>query len=103
MKKLDLTNQTFGLLTAVRVIEHELPPTRCKSLRWLCRCACGGTRVVTAAKLRAGVVTQCGCVSGRLGCGPKPVAPLFSSVLDHYLYRHPPPADAFPPDESGVP
>ena len=55
--RLDLTGQRFGLLTVVARAENVGPRTA-----WLCRCDCGGERVVKTVHLRAGKVKSCGCV-----------------------------------------
>ena len=56
MRGLNLTGQRFGRLVAIR---------RTKSLkkkaRWECLCDCGKTAIVTAAHLRHGGTTSCGC------------------------------------------
>ena len=33
--------------------------------RWLCRCTCGGEKIVTAYDLKAGKVKSCGCLAHR--------------------------------------
>lgn len=55
-KKLDLTGQRFGKLTVVAPAENIGRRTA-----WLCRCDCGGERVVKTVHLREGKVTSCGC------------------------------------------
>lgn len=55
MKKVDLTGKRFGRW---RVIEQA---PRSYQTMWLCECACGVTRVVSGANLRAGNSTSCGC------------------------------------------
>ena len=55
-KRLDLTGQRFGLLTVVERVESIGNRTA-----WLCRCDCGGERVVKTMHLREGKVTSCGC------------------------------------------
>lgn len=52
----DLTGRTFGLLTVVGREE-----SRNGRSRWLCRCTCGGEKIVTAHDLKAGKVKSCGC------------------------------------------
>ena len=54
--RLDLTGRRFGSLTAVAPAENIGSRTA-----WLCRCDCGGERVVKTVHLRAGKVTSCGC------------------------------------------
>ena len=55
-KRLDLTGQRFGRLTAVEPAENIGRRTA-----WRCRCDCGGEYVVKTVHLRAGKVTSCGC------------------------------------------
>lgn len=54
--KLDLTNQSFGHLTAISPAEKIQGRTA-----WLCRCICGNECVVTTKALRSGKRTTCGC------------------------------------------
>lgn len=56
----DLTGRTFGLLTVVGREE-----SRNGRSRWLCRCTCGGEKIVTAYDLKAGKVKSCGCLAHR--------------------------------------
>lgn len=56
--KLDLTNQSFGYLTAISPAEKIKGRTA-----WLCRCTCGNECVVTTKDLRSGKRTTCGCRS----------------------------------------
>lgn len=56
----DLTGRTFGLLTVVGREE-----SRNGRSRWLCRCTCGGEKIVTAHDLKAGKVKSCGCLAHR--------------------------------------
>lgn len=52
----DLTGQKFGLLTVLR---HEGYGDG--HATWLCRCDCGGTKVVSTGLLRGGRRKSCGC------------------------------------------
>ena len=56
MKKLDLTGQEFGRLTAIK----SLPNTG-HNTPWLCKCVCGGETIATSYNLRSGHTTSCGC------------------------------------------
>lgn len=60
-KRLAICNLRFGLLVA----EQQMYISVAGAAIWRCRCDCGGERLVTAAKLRSGAVTQCGCRSKR--------------------------------------
>lgn len=52
----DLTGRRFGKLVAMRRTENRNGRTR-----WLCRCDCGNTCVVTAHELKGGNTKSCGC------------------------------------------
>lgn len=55
--KLDLTNKTFGLLTAKEIVGKDK-----RGYLWRCECECGGEKIVPAAYLRNGHTTSCGCI-----------------------------------------
>lgn len=59
-QRIDLTNQRFGRLTALRSIRSNKAGNRV----WLCVCDCGKTKEVTAAGLRFGQTRSCGCLNG---------------------------------------
>jgi len=52
MKQIDLTNQTFGRLTAKKYTQNK----------WLCVCSCGSSKLVTSYSLRKGITQSCGCL-----------------------------------------
>lgn len=54
---IDIAGQTFGELVAVRHTRNANG-----ILAWMCKCTCGGEKVVTANSLRRGQTTSCGCV-----------------------------------------
>ncbi len=54
---IDITGQRFGSLVA----EYKLEPRPDGRTRWLCRCDCGNTCVVTSDYLRSGRQKSCGC------------------------------------------
>lgn len=56
-KRLDLTGQSFGRLTAMEVVG-----TPGHGAMWLCRCQCGQECVAAAGNLRAGRNKSCGCL-----------------------------------------
>ena len=53
-----LENQKFGRLTVVR----ELGRSRSGGTLWLCKCDCGGEKVVSSDSLRQGKTRSCGCI-----------------------------------------
>ena len=55
---IDLTQQRFGNLTALRYAGNEN-----KKTLWLCRCDCSNEVVVSSDKLRSGSATSCGCLT----------------------------------------
>lgn len=65
MKKLDLTNQKFGMLTVIKPAEPYIKPNGKKISQWLCECACGKKTIVRTEFLRNGHTTSCGCICGR--------------------------------------
>lgn len=54
----DLTNQQFGLLTALRKVRSE----QGKGVIWLCQCACGNEKEVPTMRLCSGHIRSCGCL-----------------------------------------
>lgn len=61
-KKLDLTNQYFGKLQAIK----PAPKRNDKYTRWVCKCECGNEIEVRTDYLRNGHTTSCGCACGRV-------------------------------------
>ena len=62
-KLIDLTGQTFGLLT---VIGREGIDTTGKTT-WKSQCACGGVSIATGLNLKKGITKSCGCLKHRKG------------------------------------
>lgn len=60
-KLIDLTNQKFGKLTAIKRAEDYIKPSGAKMVRWECKCDCGNTIVVRGDHLRNGTTKSCGC------------------------------------------
>ena len=56
--RLDLTGQTFGDLTAIKIAGMS---AQGKTL-WECQCSCGKNTVVDISKLRNGHTRSCGCL-----------------------------------------
>jgi len=62
MSKLaDLTGKQFGRWLVIERAENN----KRGATRWLCKCACGTSRVVYAFKLKNGTSSSCGCRLGR--------------------------------------
>lgn len=55
----DLTGQRFGRLTVLRRADNA----KSGNARWLCRCDCGHTSIVTGTALRSGKIQSCGCLA----------------------------------------
>lgn len=55
---IDVTNQKFGKLTAVKEVERNKHNNR----QWFCQCECGNTKVVLMSSLRDGSTKSCGCL-----------------------------------------
>ena len=56
-KKLDLTGQKFGRLTAIKPTEER----KGRFIIWECHCDCGRTTYVSSASLNSGNTKSCGC------------------------------------------
>lgn len=59
LNKLDLTNQIFGLLTAIRPTDIRDSEGR---IKWLCKCTCGNTVLVSSSLLMNKSTQSCGCL-----------------------------------------
>lgn len=58
---IDLTGRKFGKLTVVKRVEDHIQKSGVPKAMWLCKCECGGERIVYGQTLRAGKATDCGC------------------------------------------
>jgi hypothetical protein len=56
-ERIDLTGQRFGRLVVVSYAE-----TRRSRAFWLCKCDCGGEKVIAGKYLRKGLTQSCGCI-----------------------------------------
>lgn len=54
----DLTNQTFGRLTALRKVGRQ----KNGNALWECMCSCGNKAIVDCYRLTHGVTKSCGCL-----------------------------------------
>ena len=66
-KRIDITNQKFGLLTALYPLEREVNNNYKGSLIWHCKCDCGNECNVDGYNLRKGLVHSCGCINYSIG------------------------------------
>lgn len=55
MKALQLKGRIFGRLTVTKPVDEG------KSLKWLCKCDCGKSKIVRGADLNRGFIKSCGC------------------------------------------
>ena len=62
MQTRDISNQTFGYLTAL----HIVGTNKWKNKLWLCRCTCGNEKIFPQGKLVQGRATNCGCKTTQL-------------------------------------
>lgn len=63
--RIDLTNQQFGKLTAIKPTDER---TNGQSVIWLCKCECGNWHKASAASLKSGNVKSCGCLTSTGEC-----------------------------------
>ena len=61
MKRLDISGQRFGRLTALRLGEPDQSPSRLH-VRWECVCDCGAVTLTRLNNLRSGKAHSCGCI-----------------------------------------
>jgi hypothetical protein len=54
---IDITNQRFGRLVAIKIVGKEQ-----HHLLWLCKCDCGNTTIVRSQQIREGRTQSCGCL-----------------------------------------
>lgn len=57
---IDITGQRFGLLIALREVQHTNNDKKIKS-KWECKCDCGNVIIVQKSNLISGNTTSCGC------------------------------------------
>lgn len=60
-KYLDLSNQRFGKLIAIRKVQPHITKGGRYVTMWECQCDCGKVVSVSSQKLRKGHTTSCGC------------------------------------------
>ena len=61
----DLTGQRFGKLTVIKRVEDYIQENGRHRIRFLCKCDCGGTIVVTNNSLTSGETSSCGCLQSK--------------------------------------
>lgn len=55
----DITNQKFGILTAIKEVQKG---TKTSYSKWLCKCDCGKEKIVNKRDLLRGHILSCGCL-----------------------------------------
>ena len=60
MKRIDLTGQTFGMLTVLELSE-KLDASKCRL--WKCCCDCGRITYASSHQLKSGTKKSCGCAN----------------------------------------
>ena len=61
MRAIDLTDQRFGILTALLLGESAGKPGRRLERRWYCQCDCGSVILAHRGNLMGGRTKSCGC------------------------------------------
>lgn len=61
MKKEDLTNQRFGMLTIIEQAETRIHPKGSRATMWKCKCDCGNIVLRSSNNLKAAKHPSCGC------------------------------------------
>jgi len=57
---IDITGQKFGRLIAIKRV---YPNSKNRTTRWLCKCECGGKKIVDKGCLISGGTKSCGCLA----------------------------------------
>lgn len=55
---IDLTGKRFGRLIVIERVENKCG----SSIRWLCRCDCGNTKIIQGGSLKRNKTKSCGCL-----------------------------------------
>lgn len=66
----DLSGQSFGRLTAIRVASRKIVGRHSKII-WECQCDCGETKLVETSQLKGGGTKSCGCIRSKVVSGQK--------------------------------
>lgn len=65
---LNITNEKYGLLTAIELLDNtdiRIAHKNLKNRYWLCKCECGNYHIVEQSDLRSGKVSSCGCLNSK--------------------------------------
>jgi len=66
-RRIDLIGQRFGKLVVISLAGKN----KWGNLKFLCKCDCGGEKVIQSANLRDGRTKSCGCIARELKIGNK--------------------------------
>ena len=83
-RKIDLTGQVFGKLTALYPIEEQGPN---HATFWMCQCSCESKTIIPVAlnHLRTGHTTSCGCIQSK---GEEKVGKILSELNIKYKKQY---------------
>mgnify|MGYP001608367718 CR=1 FL=1 len=76
---INVMGQRFGRLVAVRFHSR----TAGRHHRWVCRCDCGNTCIISCNSLRTGNSKSCGCLNDEL----RKTRPITHGLSKHPLYK----------------
>ena len=84
---LDITNQRFGNLVAVKKVSSRNGKTY-----WLCQCDCGNTKEIQTGHLTNGSIFSCGCIKKKIIkicpiCGTKFQIEQFGDLSRKYCFN----------------
>jgi len=92
-RSINLTNQRFGKLVALRAEGRDVY----NNVLWVCRCDCGQERVVPRGSLTSGSARHCGCqteanrlATARANAACRRQRPAPGSAVDNFLRRYHP-------------
>ena len=81
-RSIDLTNKTFGKLTAIGPV-HKNKNNR---IVWLCSCSCGNNCTAVSSDLIHGDTKSCGCSSSRSTIGVRSTTHELGGTPEHYAW-----------------
>jgi len=61
-KRIDETGKRYGKLTVIGYKYRDQDDNPYRDAMWLCKCDCGGEKLVSGSHLRRGEVRSCGCL-----------------------------------------
>jgi len=63
---IDRTGNIYNKLTVIRRVDER---TENNLVQWLCKCECGGEKIVAGKYLASGAIKSCGCLANKLPKG----------------------------------